>query len=285
MNYLGSVATDRLYMSDNRVSLTTYDTEGHMDKDRLNYLASNVTEYICDEPTYSDVWSVYGKESLKADEFEDMVKQYILKDKRTSKYTAFINRMTKEPLVVPVPKILILDSFSQFSSTITDDAINKAGEKGKETIYLKDGLYKARYIDNVLNTCNTGNIYYIMSAHLGEGIDLSGMFEVGPLKKAQFLRGNTKIKKVPDNFLSMATHAMVATPSLLKDSKGIGPEYPTKVQTELIRDKKVTKELTTELQLITLTTLRNMVSLVMIGVIIWICVLILTYLVILLEIY
>jgi len=55
----------------------------------------------------------------------------------------------------------------------------------------------------------------------------------------------------------MSTILWQTIPGLLKDSKGIAPEYPKRYQQELINNKKVNKELQSELQLITLRALRN----------------------------
>jgi hypothetical protein len=118
------------------------------------------------------------------------------------------------------------------------------------TAFMKQGLFKTKFIGSLPRLGNNANLCFLTTAHIGEKIDMSSgpaMYN-RPTKKLQFMNQNDTIKSVSPKFFFLTNVAWYAhTARVLKNQSTRLPEYP------LTKDGASE----TELNIVKLTALRN----------------------------
>lgn len=163
--------------------------------------------------------------------------------------TPFWDEKAKEFVKIPSPMISFLDSLSGLNPEVIVEMFDKddIGGKGLNMLAMKSSGAKSQMIDQMTNVTAPGGIYSLMTAHVGQEYQLDPY--KANIKKLKFLKGDLKLKKVPENFTFLTGNCLYVTglSPLLDDNKT--PEFPRDESDDLKGD--------TDLILITVVPLRN----------------------------
>lgn len=233
---------------------STYDTEINISKSRLAELAAWI-EGLEDEQVL-DVgrWIITDKTEYYANEWYEIFKSYLKgkqdNAKQFERTSPFFDHKKGENIKMLVPTPAEVDSFTEFE---TEDvagmqAANELGDSGANTIFMRQGQSKTRFLQDVPKLVNKSNSPLLMTAHIGKVIGMDP--RAAPVKKLQYLKNGDVIKGGTDKFLFLTTNcwqAANAVPLINETSKGA--EYP--------RSSDEVYKGDTDLNLVTLTNLRN----------------------------
>jgi len=256
MHYMMLSAADKIAYT-HETSMHLYDTEVTAIPERLDALGNKFEHLGPDIATREDPSLVItDKSQYAADEWGSLLKAF-LAEKENDKnsiieYTAFKDPNTKGMLKTQVPTFVEIDSLSEFEAGTTIEMLNKSklDDGSTNTLFMRQGLYKSKFLAELPRLTTNSNTFFFMSAHLGEEIAMgSGPYSPGPTKKLQFLKAGDKIKGVSDKFLFLMSNAWYASGvSVLKNQTTRQAEYP-------LDNKADSAE--TELQVVRLTQLRS----------------------------
>ena len=237
-------------------AMTTYDTEVNISLDRLTNLATKFENFGEDVIMGEDpVWTITDKSLATADEWVNELNKYAdakMKDKKSMlTYTGFKDPYNKKPLEVVIPTFVEIDSLSEFEASSTVDLMDKDLDDSKtNTAFMKQGLFKTKFLSTLPRLSNSANMYILTTAHIGEKIDMSSgpaMYNQ-PTKKLQYLKQGDAIKGVSNKFFFLINNGWYAhTARVLKNQTTRLPEYP----------KSKTDNSETELNAVRLTALRS----------------------------
>lgn len=232
MHYMLLSAMNRI-TSTAETSSSTYDTEINIHEHALKRFI-NRFEYIKDKNIIdTGAWVITDKIQYYGNKWYESVKEFI-KFKETNKNkieyeTPFMDR-DKKKLKLTIPTFSEIDSFSEFE---TEDVAkmqdeNELGEAGGNTIHMRLGLAKTRFMMEAPTVFGGVNHFLLLTAHLGDAVQIAaGPYAPIPVKKLQFMKAGDKIKGVTDKFfflMNNAWHTVSATPLINQSTKG--PEYP-----------------------------------------------------------
>ncbi len=242
IHYMMLSAANRMTLS-TPVGMHTYDTEINIDLDRLGMLTRRfdyLTEDIVsgEEPS----WTIADKNTYSADKWIIMLRDF-LKEKESSKdveFTAFKDPDGSGVYKHKTPYFAEVDSFSEFESETTMDMLaNSTKDDGStNTLFMRQGLFKTKFLSELPGMTAKSNTYMFLTAHIGESIDMGGMYAPKPTKKLQYIKAGDKLKGVSSKFFFLTSSAWMAnTASVLKNQSTKLPEYPigddSKVETDL----------------------------------------------------
>ena len=237
----------------------TLDTEISMKLTRIMQLAKSLdpngdmglVEYI------KRYWHISDTNSVSTNEWVTKFDK-LCDDKEANKdievdYEAYINPVSKKVLKNKIPTFVNIDTFSKFTndkafSKISD---NDLDDSATNTLFMNIGMFKKKFLISLPRNLARANIYAILTAHVGEKIDMAtgpAMY-IKPSKQLQFLKGGDEIEggtkdfKQSPNIMYQAHTAKALT---IKNAKGVVPEFP-------IHEN----DTSTDLNVVTLTVLRN----------------------------
>ncbi|MNO14029.1 hypothetical protein D3C76_36690 [compost metagenome] len=163
--------------------------------------------------------------------------------------TPFVDDNTGELIKIPSPTLVFLDSLSGLQTEGVMDMYDKGSVGGKELnmVAMKGAGAKSQLIDQVTGVTGGSGVHFLMTAHVGQEYQLD-MYKPN-VKKLKFLKGDLKLKKVPENFSFLTANCWycVALVPLLDGDKL--PEFPRDEEDDLKGD--------TDLICITLVNLRG----------------------------
>lgn len=232
----------------------TYDTEINILESRLAQLSLSLPDFKGENVIDTGRWQITDKSIYFGNEWYEIWKKFIKEKednlKSITRETPFIDRDGKSLMKIAVPTFTEIDSFSQFETQDVADmqADNELGDKGANTLFMRQGIAKTRFLTDVPKLIAKANNPLLMTAHIGKGIPMDA--KAPPEKKLQFLKNGDKMKGVTDMFTFLTTncfHCQNATPMFNDGTKG--PEYP--------RDSDDNMKFDTDLFLVTLVTLRS----------------------------
>lgn len=256
MDYMMISAMDKIAsMSDTSGSI--YDTELTRHIPRIAFIASQFDSFKDKDVFDEGQLILTDRLRYYANEWYEVLKQF-LKDKKANESklmveTPFVDSDTGKLFEMLPPTFTSVDSLSAFE---TEDVAkiqseNELGESGGNTIHMRQGLAKMRFLMSAPTDCARANHYLLLTAHLGKNIDMaSGPFSGPPVKKLSFLKHGDKIKGVTDQFfflMSNCWHIFNAAPLLNSNSRE--PEYPYNADDKAVND--------TDLNIISLRQLRG----------------------------
>lgn len=234
----------------------TYDTEVNIQEWHMIDMIKRIWEFLGENVLETGRWKITDKTMYTGDEWYAKQKAWLqAKIKNAEKIlvrTPFWNRDRTGFLNIPLPTFTEVDSFTEFE---TADVVemqdkNDLGESGGNTIHMRQGLAKLRFLMEAprLN-CSAYN-YLLMTAHIGKESTMQNAGPAGsvPIVKLKHLKNGDKIKGTTDKFTFITHncwHAYNSTPMLV-DKK---PEYP--------RDSYDDKLLDTDLNLVLVRNLRS----------------------------
>ncbi len=237
---------------------SVYDTEMNVHEWRMQELIDNVEEFKGEDLIGTGRLICTDKTCYSGNEWYEKQKEFLNdKVKASAKIqveTPFWNRDRSGPFKMMVPTFTSVDSFSEFE---TDDVQkmqdeNELGDSGGNTIHMRQGLAKLRFLMEAPRL-NVGAYNYLaMTAHLGKESTMQsagGGREV-PITKMSHLKNGDKIKGVTDKFTFLTHncwHAYNTKPLINDGTKG--PEYP--------RDSDDNLRLDTDLNAVAIRLLRG----------------------------
>lgn len=214
-------------------NIGTYDTEVNVHENRLVQLMQRFPIYAKTNLLENGKWVVTDKTVYSGNKWHEQIKDYlnlkVANAKKLELPTPFWDR-NRQLLKIIVPSFGELDSLTEFQ---TDDVLkvideNELGDSGGNTMFMREGLAKAKFLREIPNLSSRAYHYISMTAHIGKDIVMaSGPMNAPPPKKLQHLKNGDTIKGATDKFtflMSNCWHAYNASPLTNQGTKG--PEYP-----------------------------------------------------------
>ena len=236
-----------------------YDTEDNAQESRCSFLAMSVPDAAGYDPYETGKLILTNSVQHKGNEWYEIHKEF-LKNKATkaakeeTRPSPFWNRTHTGPQTVLRPTFTLVDSFTEFK---TDDVIkmgddNELGESGGNTIHMRQGLAKMRFLMEASSLNGAAYNYIVMTAHIGKESAMQNAGPAGqvPIKKLTHLKNGDKIKGVTDKFTFLTHNCWLCSNSkpLMADDR-MGPKFP--------RDSSDKLKLDTDLMEVTLVNLRG----------------------------
>jgi hypothetical protein len=206
-----------------------YDTEDSQEADRIRTLASFIEGMPEEDLFEMGRWFITTLGEQKGEVWFDLLKEWV-EERHANRAklaieTPFMDR-DKQPFKMLPFNVVEVDSLSAWRTTaeskMTDDT--KIGDSEANTLFMKQGLYKKRLIQEVPPAAVKSNSVVIMTAHVGEKIQMDPRSP--PAKTLQYLRQGMKLKGVAPDFeylMHIVWIALAAPPLLTKDKV---PQYP-----------------------------------------------------------
>ena len=256
MHYMMLSAADRLF-STVETSMSTYDTEINIHEHALRRFINNFANLSLRDIINEGIWNITDKTIYSGNKWYESSKEFAELKKANSNQievtTPFFDRDQVTPLKIMVPTFGEIDSFSEFE---TDDVSkmqdeNELGDSGANTIHMRQGLAKTRFLMDAPPLYASTNHFLLMTAHLDDAVQVaSGPYAPQPVKKLQYMSQGDKIKGVTGKFFFLMNNCWHAsTSTLLKNQTTKGPEYP--------RDPNDNMQGDTDLNEVVLTQLRS----------------------------
>ena len=234
MHYMTLSAASRIMLGVDISSIQTYDTEMNIHLERLRELSHRHEAFKESDILSDGLWTITDKSIYYGNEWFEKLKEYLKTKKDNSSKltfdTPFLDRDGSSLMKVLVPTFGQVDSFSEFETSdvakIMDE--NELGESGGNTIHMRQGLAKTRFLMEMPALGASANHFTLLSAHLGKDMAIaSGPYAPPPTKKLQHMSQGDKIKGVTDKFFFL-TNNFFQTKSVTKliNQGTKGPEYP-----------------------------------------------------------
>lgn len=147
-------------------------------------------------------------------------------DKSIMITTPFIDEATGENIRIPSPTLAFLDSLSGLQTDGVMDMYEKGdvGSKDLNMVAMKGAGAKSQLIDQVTQVTGGSGLNILMTAHVGQEYQLD-MYKPN-IKRLKFLKGDLKLKKVPENFSFLTANCWYCVSlSPMLDSEKM-PEFP-----------------------------------------------------------
>ena len=232
----------------------TYDTEINIHESHLKQFFTRMEEFKGEDVLGTGRWVITDKTIYYANEWYQILKDF-LRDKRKNaskllRDTPFKDRTGLKYMQILTPTFTEVDSFSEFETEDVAEIQNKneLGDSGGNTIHMRQGLAKLRFLMEIPALCGSAFNYTIMSAHIGKTIQMD--LRAPPVVKLKHLKNGDQIKGVTDKFtfiMNNCWHCFNATPLINDTTKG--PEYP--------RDSDDVLKLDTDLNTVLIRQLRS----------------------------
>ena len=167
------------------------------------------------------------------EQFKEIVNTKIKQKNDYLRETPFLDPRTDKPFKCWYPTFVLVDSFSRATANTGEIQIaqNDIDASKMSTYYLLNGNVKSRIMNDLPARAASAGIYVIMTAHVGDKIDLDP-YSPSP-KQLQYMKNNDRMKNVGSNFEFLTTaliQTIKATCMQTSDKKCL---YPTKGSTEV----------------------------------------------------
>lgn len=258
MHYMFLTAMSRMSLPNAVSRGSTYDTEVNIHEWHLSEMIQRQVEFNGEDILQTGRWVITDKTMYSGNEWYKEEKAFLESKLKNAKHitvdTPFWNRDRSGPLQMMMPTFSEVDSFTEFE---TDDVIemqhkNDLGESGGNTIHMRQGLAKLRFLMEAPRL-NAGTYnYLLMTAHIGKESTMQNAGPAGsvPIVKLKHLKNGDKIKGTTDKFTFITHncwHCFNATPLINQGTKA--PEYP--------RDSNDNTNLDTDLNTVKIRNLRS----------------------------
>lgn len=247
--YLSLAYANVMCTSTPDLQIILYDTEDTVSIARLENLASKF-EHIPPNPITGEnpIWDVYTKSRKSGDKFsQDLYEYYEAKIKDKSKLTLapFVNIYTKKPLEIKIPTLVMIDSLTEFDPEASMDVVmDSLTTSDSNTLFLREGLFKTKFLKILQTIANTAEIKFVLTAHMGDKKNLAtGPAAYGPPnKQLQHMKTDKEMKGVTSKliFLSNVIYESSSVSNLANPSTK-EPEYPSKTGCNLEKDMNIIK--------------------------------------------
>lgn len=192
-------------------SLTTLDTESTLTVDRIANQArllcpDRVTTYIDDngiEQYRLDRITITNSTQYSGEEFFHVFKNYGKERSKLKKdyiETPFLDPDTNKIISLLAPDIVLVDSFSQLNVDAMTEMQDKAaaGDPKQNMLWMTGGKVKSQILNELPIISEKYGLYYYLTTQIGENKEMD---PYAPKRSTlSYLKGNLKIKKVPDEY-------------------------------------------------------------------------------------
>lgn len=260
-NFKTTITNYQLFTAMSRMANSSgnaYDTEVNIHESHLKEFIARIPEFKGEDVLDTGRWVVTDKTIYSGNKWNEVFRTFVedkIKNKdKWSVTTPFLDRDGKSLIKIILPTFTLLDSFTEFETddvTKMQDA-NELGDSGGNTIHMRQGLAKLRFLMEAPKLNSASYNYMAMTAHIGKESTMQsagGGREV-PIVKLKHLKNGDKIKGTTDKFTFITHncwHCYNATPLLNDSTKG--PEYP--------RYSTDTHKLDTDLNVVMVRNLRS----------------------------
>lgn len=213
-----------------------YDTEINMHEKHQAAFADGMEEFEGERIFDTGRWVLTNKAMHSGNEYYEMQRDYLMAKFKNAKNimvnTPFLDRDGETLMQIMLPTFSDVDSLSAFE---TDDVTSMSeeaelGDKKANTIHMKQGLAKTRYLMEAPRLNIMASNYVSMTTHLGKEHAMQQAGPPGaaqPTKILQYLKNGDKIKGAPAQFMTL-THNLWncynASPMINQGTKA--SEYP-----------------------------------------------------------
>lgn len=183
---------------------TIYDTEISKHEFRLKQVVFGIREFYGEDVIENGRLILTDKTIYTGDEYYDITKEFMLtKIKNREKNEIelpFMNRDRSAYMRIIAPTFCSIDSFSEFSTKdvikMQDD--NSLGEAGGNTIPMRQGLQKTRFLMEVPGLAGGSYTWFILTGQIGDEFVMDP--RKPPEKKLTDMKQGKKFKGVPEKF-------------------------------------------------------------------------------------
>lgn len=163
--------------------------------------------------------------------------------------TPFLDKDGK-PIMMIQPTLFGIDSFTALQADSTTDVVGNTNldDSSLNTIWMRSGKNKTLFMRQLVQYARKANIYFFLTAHLGDNKDLGANPNMPPAKQLQYFTQKDKLKDVGSQF-EFLTNTFLKTNSattLIDSNKEC--QYPTDFSTP------------TELNKVNVTVVRNKIN-------------------------
>lgn len=139
--------------------------------------------------------------------------------------TEFLDPKTKKPTLYFTPMIEFVDSFSGLKAENATDMLDeaKAGTKDLNMLAMRMNSGKSQMVEQLPSLTAGAGLYYIATAHVGQEYQLDPRTPL--VKKLKFLKGDLKLKRVPENFSFQTGNCYIIAHLRVMQTDGL-PEFP-----------------------------------------------------------
>lgn len=238
-----------------KATANVYDTEESLDITRLEDLSRPLPNLSKEIPFEQEVDEMTGEFLSRTmltsksvmfgnkwfDEFRTEMKERKGAKKSLLKTTPFIDSKG-ENIQILDPVIGEIDSFSQMDIESHDRKLesNEVGETGLNMEAMDSARAKSQMVMQLPGVTAMGGGYIILTAHVGDEHQLDPYSP--PSKKLSFLKGKSKLKRVPENFTLLTNNLWFCfTASVLTNQTTKAPEFPRSADDDLKGDTDLMK--------------------------------------------
>jgi len=255
MHYMFLTAMARVFK---KSTGNTYDTEINIQEWHLKTMIARCLDLMGEDVLDSGRWIITDKTQYSGNEYYTKQKEFLNNKIKNAKKitidTPFWNRDRTGPFQILQPTFNEVDSFTEFETDDVTDMQDKnaLGDSGGNTIHIRQGLAKLRFLMEAPRLNVSSYNYLLMTAHVGKESTMQNAGPGGqvPIVKLKHLKNGDKIKGTTDKFTFITHncwHCFNATPLTNQGTKG--PEYP--------RDSNDNTNLDTDLNTVHIRNLRS----------------------------
>jgi hypothetical protein len=254
MNYL----IIRILANFNESLANSYDTEMNIQEQEMMRLivrqGLNPDDFF--NPNGLDRWLITDKTRYWGDQWFALLKEFFEDKEKNLKHwmreSPFLDRDGKSLIMLPVPTISAVDSLSEMMTSDVAKMVdeNDLGEKGGNTIYMRQGLSKKRFLTEIPVWAARLNNPIFLTSHIGKMSTMDTNPNSMPEKRLQYMNAGDDLKGVTGSFSYLTTfciHCVEATALQDKDTRA--SLYPRSSDDSMVRD--------TDLNEVNITYLRN----------------------------
>lgn len=163
--------------------------------------------------------------------FKEIVDEKLAHKKDYIVESPFLDTRTGKPVKVWIPTFILVDSFSKANAAQSAGVFenNDIDATGMNTLYLKDGMVKTRIMQDLPTRAARAGIYVIMTAHVGDKIDLDP-YAPTP-KQMQYMKGSDRMKNVGSGFEFLTTGLVQTIKAEVMQDSNKKCLYPDKYST------------------------------------------------------
>lgn len=223
----------------------TYDTEMNIQEQELLRLivrqGLNPEDFF--NPDGLDRWLITDKTRYWGDQWFALLKEFFEdKEKNLKQWlrqSPFLDRDRKTLLMLPVPTVSAADSFSEM---MTSDVVkmideNDLGEKGGNTLYMRQGLSKKRFLSEIPVWAARINNPIFLTSHIGKMSTIDQPMHAAPEKRLQYMTAGDDLKGVTGSFSYLTTFCIQCVEaSPMYDTAAKTCTYPRSTDDTMVKD-------------------------------------------------
>jgi len=228
-------AQDRInYALDIIPDTLKYDTEINKNEDHIRTFAQEFPTFKIIDPISSGNMVITDKSKYSGNKFFEIMKE-TLKQKDNSKEAIilpFLDRDNKTLYKCKFPTFGGVDSLTEFDTDAerTMGEENELGESGANTLFMKSGLFKTRFLIELSPIIHSSMHFMGMVAQIGNEISIqTGPMPAAPKKSLGAMKNGEVMKNVTSkfSFLTSILYQPISAKGLFNGSRmEDGPLYP-----------------------------------------------------------